>query len=181
MSNIKKFEEFNLGYDFNNRINKFYQGISHLIEENPPQFELENEDLEINSIGDVIRFIRTAPKNVINWCKVVYYKNKEYIDKLTTEFKGVNEEICILTLLSLGLMALSIYWNRHHIKRMLNSRGYKRKELIQGYRKGKLSDKSKPKVKSYSNMSKSELQKEMDRALDDRDYSKAKEISKYLQ
>jgi hypothetical protein len=191
MNNIKQFEEFNFNSNIRQRIDNFYSNIEKLIEENPPSFNLDfndSDDIKVNNIKDIINAVKKVPSEILSYIKRLYNSNQDYIDNLALEFKKdeVNEEMCILTLISLGLMALSIYFNRHHIKRLLNKKGYKAKDFIQGYRKGKISsDNSEPNVysninKPYSRMTKSELQKALDAALDKRDYDTAKAIGKYI-
>lgn len=179
MKNIKTYEEFS-GLSFKERLDRFSNGAKNIIE-NYELPEIKVETTEINSIGDVYRFIKSAPKEIVSWCKKIYNENKEEIDKLTLEFKGVNEEICILTLLSIGLLAVSVWLMWPQVKQRLGLGKQKyRNPWTLRKAKEEISKNPRQKIQSYSNMPKYQLQKELDDAIDRGDKAKMKEISKYI-
>lgn len=174
MKNIKAYEEFsNLG--FKERLDRFFNGFEKIVQ----GYDLPeiSNGMEVNNISDIYRFAKSIPSDVVNWCKKVYNENKKDIDRLTLEFKGVSEEICILTLLSIGLIAYFL-WKRNGslgtFKRPYNHPYSRAGQDDPAYRP-KL-DQSKP----YSMMSKSEIQKELDKAIDAGDRDKMEELSKYI-
>lgn len=179
MKSIKAYEEFS-GLSFKERLDRFSDGVKGIIE-NYEFPEIKVDATKINSIGDIYRFIKSAPKELVNWCKKIYNENKEEIDRLTLEFKGVNEEICILTLLSIGLLAVSAWLMWPQVKQRL---GLSKQKYSNPWtlRKAKeeIAKNPRPKTKSYSNMPKYQLQKELDDAIDRGDRAKMKEISKYI-
>ena len=165
------------------RLEDFYNGVEDiLVKSNPPKMTM---DIEINSISDITKIIRNLPGDIYKWCVSVYEENKEFIEKLAQKVlkNKQNEEICILTLICIGLIAYSLYnvWKFEKAKRVAKRSGQEFSGTLV-WRNPKLwKGKSKTNAPTKTtSMSQSEIKREIDKALDKKDYKKAKELSGYL-
>lgn len=188
MNYIKLYEDFSPFGNLKERINNFYESILPILEEyEDPEINLTSTAPQVNGLKDIYEVAKSCPKDLLNFCKLVYNENQEEIDNLSLQFKSgvVNEEMCLLTMLSLGLMALCLWLNWPAIKQRLSASGWLNSRGAGGY-KTRYLDKMKPsegmqKVKrEYRDMNPEELQKELNKELDKGNMDKVKEISKYL-
>lgn len=180
--------------NFKERLDTFADGFVKLLDENtpppPPPLDINFDESEMKSEKELETIPNIITKDLRDWCKEIYEDNKERIDALTKNFQRgkTNEEICITALLSLGLIAISVWLMWPQIKRRIGEYKYKnyfnaRRGIEKSYRSScstrscgtkKLSN------KPYSSMNQTELEKEMDKALDSRDKTKMREIGKYI-
>lgn len=184
MNYIKQYEDFSPFNNLKERINTFYESLLEIIENYElPEVQINSTAPQVNGLKDIYNIARTAPIDLVNFCRMVYDENQEEIDSLSLEFKSgmVNEEMCILTMLSLGLMALCLWLNWPAIKQKLgwNQSGINRYKM-KYYDKMKPSEGMQKVKREYRDMNPEELQKELNKELDKGNMDKVKEISKYL-
>ena len=180
---IKTFEEFN-PFNLKGKLDQFSQTAMNIVEKyDDLDLDIDLNTPQISSLKDLYNIIKSAPSELVNFCKRIYSENQEEVDKLATEFKSgiINEEMCILTFLSLCLLVYMVWANWPAIKKKFGYDNGGRAGL--GGAKMTYFNKFKDRhnVSNYASMSQEQLKKQADDALDRGDYDKLKEISKYLE
>ena len=122
MKNIRKFNEFKINEglgdifkgSFKEKALNFYEKVKHLFSE--IQVNLTDTQREkIENASTIREMANVATKDVYNQIHSIVEENKEEVKSAYNEAFGVNEEICILTLLSLictGLFLWSLFGRR---------------------------------------------------------------------